>query len=69
MKQLLIIAVLALVSCGESQEAINKKRTQDSLVLAMRQTIVKDSIHKVNSKRISDSIADEITKSMNSIQR
>ena len=64
-KLLLLIPFIALISCGPSQEEINKKRTQDSLAVEIRKSVFRDSMNKINSARQADSIANEINKALN----
>ena len=64
MSAICICSSTMFISCGQSQEEINKKRTQDSLAIEIRKSIVKDSMNKVNGLRIADSISAEINKAM-----
>lgn len=67
MKKLIAFLPIALISCGPSQQEVNNKRINDSLIVAMRQKAVTDSVNKINSLRISDSISKEINKQLEAI--
>jgi hypothetical protein len=58
---ILVLSALTLifVSCGKSAEEIKKeqeKRANDSIAVVMREAAKQDSINKVNSERLADSI-------------